>query len=83
MYTYFLFMDSIPVMVDWQVLTDGHLGQAPDRGEDVRTHEHPPNLNNLVERWMLEKNGLSGGAAAVAEKQGGVQVRHVMATVRI
>jgi len=32
---------------------------------------------------MLEKNGLSGRAAAAAEKQGGVQVRHVMATVRI
>ena len=70
-------------MVDWQVLTDGHLGQAPGGGENVRTYEHPPNLNNLVERWMLEKNGLSGRAAAAAEKQGGVQVRHVMATVRI
>ena len=39
--------------------------------------------NHLVKRRLLKKNRFPGGAAAGAQEQGGVQVRHVVAAFRV
>ena len=46
-------------------------------------HGHGDYQSHLVKRRMLKKNRFPGGAAAGAQEQGGVQVRHVVAAFRV
>ena len=39
--------------------------------------------SHLIKRRVLKKNRFPGGAAAGAQEQGGVQVRHVVAAFRV
>ena len=46
-------------------------------------HGHGHYHSHLVKRRVLKKNRFPGGAAAGAQEQGGVQVRHVVAAFRV
>ena len=47
-------------------------------------HGHGHYHSHLIQRsLLLKKNRFPGGAAAGAQEQGGVQVRHVVAALRV
>ena len=83
-------------MVGWQVLSGGRLRLDPG-GIKVWEQNRPIIIfivitifviiiiitTNLIKWWMLQKNSLPRGATTAAQQQGGVEVGHVVATLRI